>query len=188
MPHELQRKCIVLMERRNPASFHNGSRNHCRLSRRWISAPLCLCSGYCCADIVLAGVSGLFLYAIGFWSRGILAVHGCLSPWLHNRVCAVATCNTPLAVTNGSFAFVFLLRVQTKPFVAYYVIIAGISTRCLCTGFWPHVGAADFGLLLNIVLIKKRHHVHSIGVNKKNGKSFSAIFKKIAIAKTTHQR
>ena len=139
VPHEQQRKRIVLMERRNLASLHNGSRNHCRLPRRWVSAPLCLCSGYCIADIVFAGVSGPFLYALGWWSRDILAVHGCLSPWLHNRICAVATCNTPLAVTNGSFAFVFLLRVQTKPFVAYFVIVAGISSRFLYTGFWPHV-------------------------------------------------
>ena len=143
VPHELQRKCIVLMERRNPASVHNGSRNHCRLPRRWVSAPLFLCSGYSIADIVFAGVSGPFLYALGWWSLDILAVHGCLSPWLHNRICAVATCNTPLAVTNGSFAF-FFLRVQTKPFAAYYVIIAGISPRYLYTGFWPHVGIVVF--------------------------------------------
>ena len=76
VPHELQRKRIVLKERRNPASFHNGSRNHCRLSRRWISAPLCLCSGYCIADIVLARVSGPFLYALGLWSRDILLFMG----------------------------------------------------------------------------------------------------------------
>ena len=143
VPHEQQRKRIVLMERRNPASVHNCSRNHCRLPRRWISAPLFLCSGYSIADIVFAGVSGPFLYALGWWSLDILAVHGCLSPWLHNRICAVATCNTPLAVTNGSFAF-FLLRVQTKPFVAYFVLIAGISPRYLYTGFWPHVGIVVF--------------------------------------------
>ena len=138
VPHELPRKRIVLMERRNLASIHNGSRNHCRLSRRWISAPLFLCSGYCIADIVLAGVSRPFLYALGLWSEDILlfmgvCAHDCTT------VLAIATCHTPLAVTNGYFAFVFLLRVQTKPFVAYYILVAGISTRCLYTGFWTHV-------------------------------------------------
>jgi hypothetical protein len=80
-------------------------------------------------------------------------------------------------VTNGYFAFVFLLRVQTKPFVAYFVLVAGISSRSLCTGFWPHVCAADFDPPLDVVLIKKRHHENSIGVNKKIGKSFCVIFK-----------
>ena len=100
VPHELSRKRIVLKERRNPASFHNGSRNHCRLPRRWISAPLCLCSGYCIADNVCAGVSALFLYALGWWSRDILlfmgiCAHDCTT------VLAIATCETPLVVTNG---------------------------------------------------------------------------------------
>ena len=143
VPHEQQRKRIVLMERRNPASVHNGSRNHCRLSRRWISAPLFLCSGSYCADMVFAGVSGPFLYALGWWSRDILlfmgvCAHDCTT------VLAIATCNTPLAVTNGYLAFVFFLRVQTKPFVAYFVLIAGISPRYLYTGFWPHVGIVVF--------------------------------------------
>jgi hypothetical protein len=106
VPHEQQRKRIVLKERRNPASFHNGSRNHCRLPRRWISAPLCLCSGYCIADIVLAGVSGPFLYALGWWSRDILlfmgvCAHDCTT------VLAIATCETPLVVTNGYSTHLF---------------------------------------------------------------------------------
>ena len=100
VPHELSRKRIVLKERRNPASIHNGSRNHCRLPRRWISAPLFLCSGYCIADNVCAGVSGLFLYALGWRSRDILlfmgiCAHDCTT------VLAIATCETPPVVTNG---------------------------------------------------------------------------------------
>ena len=158
VPHEQQRKRIVLMERRNPASVHNGSRNHCRLPRRWISAPLCLCSGYCCADNVCAGVSGLFLYAVGFWSRDILCSWVFVPMIAQQGLCC---CDLQYPISGDQWllnAFVFLLRVQTKPFVAYYVIIAGISTLYLCTGFWPHVGAVDFGLLPDVALIKKRHH------------------------------
>ena len=122
VPHEQLRKRIVLKVRRNLTSICNGSRNHCHLPRRWVSAPLVLCSGYHRTNMLWRELVARFYMP---WDGGPPA---CWCSWVFVPMIAQQYWAAALRKPHWRWPMVtaricLVWRVQTKPVFAYYVIL-----------------------------------------------------------------